>query len=47
MFVVGGVVLEMKAKGDALKHWYEALKMPDKQHTYWHTLEEITPQDRD
>lgn len=44
---IGGVVLEMKAKGDALKHWYEALKMPNKQHTYWHTLEEITPQDRD
>lgn len=34
----GGVQLGISAKGDRLRHWFEALKTPDRRHDRWHAL---------
>ena len=37
-FRAGGIQLGISAKGERLKHWYDALKHPDQTHECWHAL---------
>ena len=38
LYFSGGVQLGISAKGDRLKHWFEALKTPNRWHQRWHVL---------
>jgi hypothetical protein len=38
LLISGGVQLGIQAKGDRLRHWFEALKFPDRNHERWHPL---------
>ncbi|CAN0053044.1 unnamed protein product [Lampetra planeri] len=40
---IGSVELGAKASGEALKHWYECLKYPDKRVERWHMLGDAAP----
>ncbi|XP_076453214.1 rabphilin-3A-like isoform X2 [Babylonia areolata] len=35
---IGGVQLGVNSKGDRQKHWTEALRKPNQEHSHWHTL---------
>lgn len=35
---IGGIRFEIKSKGDVLRHWYDVLKSPNKEHEQWHSL---------
>ena len=35
---LGGIQLGINAKGERLRHWYDALKQPDQTHERWHSL---------
>lgn len=35
---LGGIRFEIKSKGDVLRHWYDVLKSPNKEHEQWHAL---------
>ena len=42
--LAGGVELGTNTKGERLKHWYCALKQPNKSHKKWHPLSlDVTP----
>ena len=47
VFNLGGIVMDIGAKGSVLKHWYATLKTPNQVHTYWHTLEALANQDQE
>ena len=36
--LAGGLELGVQSKGDALKHWFSALKQVNQTHSQWHSL---------
>ncbi|XP_050408654.1 rabphilin-3A isoform X2 [Patella vulgata] len=42
---IGGVQIGINAKGERLRHWFNALKNPDREFRQWHVLSaELTPE---